>query len=104
MDISGFKEQNKTYEELLPQVKFFIRYLKEKNLYAKYRKNIKNPKTYNQFQKSIPNWSFKLAVSTFGVANLISRLMAWAKTEEGSNYWLSIHNDFKDAFKKEFPE
>ena len=104
MDISNFKEQDKSYEELLPQVKFFTRYLKERGLFAAYKNYVRNPKTYNQFQKNYPNWSFKEAVSNFGVKNLVSRLVSWGMTKEGANYWRNVSENFKKAYELQFPE
>lgn len=97
-----YRENNRPYEELTEELKFLKRYLKEYGAYVAYRKNIRNKKCFNGWQKNTPMWSFKEAVEFFGVRPLITRLMVWDKTKEGWEYWNNLCKHFYQLYDEKF--
>jgi hypothetical protein len=89
-------------ERLRKQLKFFFRFLKENGIYSAYKRNIFNPKTYNQFQKHDKNWSLEKCARKHGVDTLITMLISWCNTKEGYDYWMRKHVKFVTKFRKKF--
>lgn len=97
-----YRENDRPYEEMIKELKFFKRYLKEHGAYAAYRRNIRSKRCFNGWQNSTPIWSFKEAVEFFGVRPLITRLMVWDKTKEGWEYWNNLCKHFYQLYDEKF--
>ena len=89
-------------ERLRKQLKFFFRFLKDNGIYSAYKRNILNPKTYNQVQIQDNNWSLEKCARKYGVDKLITMLISWRNTKEGYDYWLKKHVKFVIKFRKKF--
>lgn len=94
--------ENIKSEELKIKLKFFFRFLKDNGIYSAYKRNIFNPKTYNQFQKQDKNWSLEKCARKHGVDTLITMLIAWDKTKEGYNYWCNLHCKYLKEYSIKF--
>ena len=97
-----YRENDRSYEEMIKELTFLKRYLKEHGAYAAYRRNIRSKRCFNGWQRSTPIWSFKEAVEFFGVRPLITRLMAWDKTKEGWEYWNNLCKHFYQLYDEKF--
>ena len=82
--------------------KFFLRFLKEKNIYSKYKKYIHNKNYYNVYQRDNNNWSFDGAAIRYGMYRMVSTLICWNSTPEGYYYWDKLHNEFINEYSKKF--
>jgi hypothetical protein len=96
------RENYRPYEELTEELKFLKRYLKEHGAYVAYKRNIRNKRCFNGWQKCTPMWAFKDAVEFFGVRPLISRLMVWTQTKEGWGYWNTLCEHFYQSYDETF--
>ena len=97
-----FRENYRPYEELIEELKFLKRYLKEHGAYVAYKRNIRNKRCFNGWQRNTPLWSLKDAVEFFGVRPLITRLMVWDKTKEGWAYWNTLCKHFYQSYDEKF--
>ncbi len=87
-------------------IKFFKRFLKEHGIYSKYKRYIRDEKTFNGFQKVHGNrWTFEGAVKEIGdISFMITRLIAWNRTEEGYEFWQNLHKKLRNEYKNRHPE
>ena len=49
-----YRENDRPYEEMIKELTFFKRYLKEHGAYAAYRRNIRSKRCFNGWQNSTP--------------------------------------------------
>ena len=82
--------------------KFFLRFLKEKNIYSKYKRYIHNKDYYNVAQKESNDWSFDKVAREYGMHRMISMLIIWDATPEGYWYWYDLHNEYQSKYSKKF--
>ena len=87
----------------IKQKKFFFRFLKENGVYSAYIKYIRNPKTYNFWQREYPNWTFDSCAMSNGMNNMVSVLITWDSTDEGYNFWNRLSIKFNKEFRIKFP-
>jgi len=96
-------QSNDLYKE---QKRFFIRFLKENNVYGKYVRYIRNKNYYNCYQRTheaeCKYWSFDACALECGMQNMVSMLITWCKTPEGSVFWGELSETFKKEFRKRF--
>ena len=96
-------ESNDLYKE---QKRFFIRFLKENNVYGKYVRYIRNKKYYNCYQKNLEAegkyWSFDACALKSGMQCMVSMLISWDRTPEGFDFWNRLSEKFKTEFRKRF--
>jgi hypothetical protein len=82
-------------------IKFFKRFLKEHGIYSKYKRYIRDRKTFNGFQKAhTRGWTFEGAVKEIGdIRLMITRLIAWSNTKEGFTFWENLHKKLRQEYK-----
>ena len=91
-----------TDEEYKERKKFFLRFLKENGVYSRYLKYIKSPVTYNSFQRDNPDWTFDKCAKLYGMKVMVSRLIRWSNTEEGSDFWGRLNKIFAMEYANKF--
>ena len=92
-------EKDSLYAE---KKKFFLRFLKEKNIYSKYKRYIHNKNYYNVVQKGNHDWSFDEVAHKYGIYRMVSMLISWDATPEGYWYWHNLHSEFMNKYSKKF--
>lgn len=87
-------------------IKFFKRFLKEHGIYSKYKRYIRDRKTFNGFQKQHSDgWTFEEAVKDIGdIRLMITRLISWSSTKEGFTYWEKLHKKLRIEYNNRHPE
>jgi hypothetical protein len=87
-------------------IKFFKRFLKEHGVYSKYRRYIRDKKTFNGFQmQHSDGWAFEGAVKEIGdIRLMITRLISWSCTKEGFTYWEKLHKKLRIEYNNRHPE
>lgn len=88
------------------QKRFFTRFLKENGIYGRYIRYIKNKKYYNCYQKNHEEsnrfWSFDMCAMEYGMQSMVSMLITWDRTPEGSYFWSQLSDKFIRKFRKKF--
>lgn len=85
--------------KLKKDAKILFRFLKDNGVYAKYRKYVFSPKTYN-LQKDCPSWSFENTLKNYGLNSMITILITWDNTDEGYKFWFDLHKKFESYVRK----
>jgi hypothetical protein len=76
------------------KIKFFVNFLKEKNAYCKYIRNLLLDKGYPYYSKYI-----KENISSRGI---FSMSFIWEKTKEGHDYWSELDEEYKKRYFETF--
>ena len=74
------------------KIKFFVRFLKERNAYDKYRHNLFLNKGCN----------YKTFLKMFMNGGLISNAFSWRDTKEGFDYWEKLYDEFVEKYCEKF--
>ena len=87
-------------------IKFFKRFLKENGVYSRYKRYIRDKKTFNGYQRQNGSgWTFEEAVKDIGdIRLMITRLISWSCTKEGFSYWEKLHKKLKIEYNNRHPE
>ena len=87
-------------------IKFFKRFLKENGVYSRYKRYIRDKKTFNGYQKQHSSgWTFEEAVKDIGdIRFMITRLILWSNTKEGFEYWENLHRKLRREYNSRHPE
>lgn len=79
----------------MSELNFFIRFLKDKNVYNLFIERVTEQHGINFLYKNL------LIHSNFTESIIFSSL-CWADTIEGSNYWCSLYNEYSTLKRKKW--
>lgn len=85
---------------------FFIRYLKEKNLYLRYTSNILHELTKKSYNELFFDNNNKFNADAISPYFIICESFNWSKTTEGDEFWGNENSSFRSLimhlFEKRF--